>query len=98
MTRDPLTNQFPSSALAEILQSATEDPAGRYGARRVPESLKVVEMMGLLQAREWGCCGFNEFRRFLGLKRESLSIPCLFFFFVFFFLFFFFCICICILS
>jgi hypothetical protein len=31
--------------------------------------LKVVEIMGIEQARFWGVCTMNEFRQFLGLQR-----------------------------
>ena len=30
--------------------------------------LRIVEIMGMLQAREWGVCTMNEFRTWLGLK------------------------------
>jgi hypothetical protein len=31
--------------------------------------MKVVEVMGMEQARKWGVCTMNEFRQFVGLKR-----------------------------
>jgi hypothetical protein len=31
--------------------------------------LRVVEILGIMQARQWGVCTMNEFRHFLGLKR-----------------------------
>lgn len=31
--------------------------------------LRIVEMMGMVQARSWGVCTMNEFRAFLGLKQ-----------------------------
>ena len=30
--------------------------------------LRVIEIMGIRQARQWGVCTMNEFRQFLGLK------------------------------
>jgi linoleate 10R-lipoxygenase len=30
--------------------------------------LRVIEILGISQARSWGCCSLNDFRRFLGLK------------------------------
>lgn len=33
--------------------------------------MRVIEILGIEQAREWGCCSLNEFRAFLGLKKYS---------------------------
>jgi linoleate 10R-lipoxygenase len=30
--------------------------------------LRVIEILGINQARSWGCCTLNDFRRFLGLR------------------------------
>ena len=35
--------------------------------------LRLVEILGIEQARAWGVCTMNEFRKFLGLKRSFLS-------------------------
>jgi hypothetical protein len=51
------------------LLDATESPAGAYRARGTPGVLRVIEIMGILQARQWGVCTMNEFRQFLGLKQ-----------------------------
>ncbi|KAG8892206.1 hypothetical protein FRC01_014292, partial [Tulasnella sp. 417] len=59
---------FPDDGLARILQNATEQPAGAFGARRTPHALKIVEIMSIEQNREWGTCTLNAFRSFLGLK------------------------------
>ncbi|KAL0059840.1 hypothetical protein AAF712_013377 [Marasmius tenuissimus] len=60
--------RFSDDDLAKILQDATEDPACRFGARGTPESMKIVEVMGIMQARQWGLCTMNEMRKWLGLK------------------------------
>ncbi|KAI0752622.1 heme peroxidase [Daedaleopsis nitida] len=60
--------QFADDDLAGILLDATEKVAGAYRARGSPPALRIVEMMGMLQAREWGVCTMNEFRAWLGLK------------------------------
>jgi len=60
---------FSSEGIAKLLIDATEDRAGAYGARRIPEVMKVIEVMGIQQARAWGSCSMNEFRQFFGLKR-----------------------------
>ncbi|KAJ7584626.1 heme peroxidase [Mycena floridula] len=61
--------KFSDDKLAEILHNATENPAGAYGAQGTPACLRVIEMMGIMQARQWGVCTMNEFRKFLGLKQ-----------------------------
>ena len=38
-------------------------------ARGSPAVLRIVEILGMVQAREWGVGTMNEFRDFLGLKR-----------------------------
>ena len=60
--------KFSDDDLARILQQATEKPASAYRARGTPEALRLVEILGIEQAREWGLCTMNEFRAFLGLK------------------------------
>ncbi|KAK7036088.1 heme peroxidase [Favolaschia claudopus] len=61
--------KFSDDAIANILLHATESPAGAYRARGTPGVLRIVEILGILQARQWGVCTMNEFREFLGLKR-----------------------------
>jgi len=61
--------RFDDALLKKILVGAIEDPAHAFGARSVPEELKLVEMLGIENARNvWKLCTFNEFRVFLGLK------------------------------
>ncbi|KAJ6467001.1 heme peroxidase [Mycena sanguinolenta] len=60
--------RFKDSDLAEILYNATSWRAGAYKARGIPEVLRVIEVLGIEQARRWGACSMNDFRRFLGLK------------------------------
>ena len=33
--------------------------------------MRVIEIMGIEQARKWGVCTMNEFREFVGLKKFS---------------------------
>ncbi|KAI0713138.1 heme peroxidase [Cerioporus squamosus] len=61
--------RFKDDDLAKILHDATEKVAGAYRARGSPAALRIVEMLGMTQARQWGVCTMNEFRSFLGLKR-----------------------------
>ncbi|KAJ6607611.1 heme peroxidase [Mycena sp. CBHHK59/15] len=61
--------KFSDDDIAKVLHDATESPAGAYGARNTPSVLRVIEIMGIMQARQWGVCTMNEFRAFLGLKQ-----------------------------
>ncbi|KAJ7621147.1 heme peroxidase [Roridomyces roridus] len=60
--------RFKDADLANILHNATSWRAGAYKARGIPEALRVIEVLGINQARKWGACSMNDFRRFLGLK------------------------------
>jgi len=68
LQRDPITNRFNDADLANIIHDATENLSGAFSARNTPEVMKVVEVMGIMQARKWGVCTLNEFRKFIGLK------------------------------
>ncbi|KAJ8508992.1 hypothetical protein ONZ45_g8792 [Pleurotus djamor] len=61
--------RFSDDDLARILHDTTEEAAGAFGGRGTPSVLRIVEMMGMMQARRWGVCTMNEFRHFLGLRR-----------------------------
>ncbi|KAJ7083708.1 heme peroxidase [Mycena belliarum] len=60
--------RFKDSDLANILHNATSWRAGAFKGRGIPEVLRVIEVLGIEQARRWGACSMNDFRRFLGLK------------------------------
>ncbi|PGH07589.1 hypothetical protein AJ80_07978 [Polytolypa hystricis UAMH7299] len=60
--------RFKDEDLTRILTDAIEQVAGSFGPRNVPKSMRAVEILGILQARKWGCCSLNEFRKFFGLK------------------------------
>lgn len=66
--RDPKTKKYKDDLLANALLSATSVPAHAFQARGVPGVMRVIEILGIQQARSWGTCSLNEFRRFLGLK------------------------------
>ncbi|CCX12338.1 heme peroxidase [Pyronema domesticum] len=59
---------FRDEDLVQILKESIEDPAGRFGANHVPDILKPVEILGIIQARKWQCASLNEFRKFFKLK------------------------------
>lgn len=61
--------KFRDDQLAELIKTCIEEPAHAFGAHGTPASLKVVDLMGQLQAREmFNVCTLNEFRRYLNLK------------------------------
>ncbi|KAF9047120.1 heme peroxidase [Hymenopellis radicata] len=62
---------FDDEKLANILHDATDDPAAAFGARGTPVAMRLHEVMGIEQNRQWGTCSMNEFRKFLGLKTYS---------------------------
>jgi len=57
--------------LVKILTESIEDIAGSFGANRVPEVLRAVEILGIMQARSWNLATLNEFRDFLGLTKHE---------------------------
>lgn len=59
---------FDDGALVNIICDAIEDCAGAFGARNVPQAMRPVEILGILQGRQWNCAGLNEFRKHFGLK------------------------------
>jgi hypothetical protein len=63
--------KFKDGDLAKILMDATAHHAGAFKARGTPHIMRTVEIMTITMARRWGVCTLNEFRKSLGLKRES---------------------------
>ncbi|KAI0998907.1 Psi-producing oxygenase A [Podosphaera aphanis] len=60
--------RFSDYDLGELIKNAIEEPAHAFGAHGTPASLKVVDIMGQLQARNvFNVCTLNEFRRYLNL-------------------------------
>jgi hypothetical protein len=53
--------RFDDVQLAELIKDCIEEPAHAFGAHGTPASLKVVDIMGQLQAREiFNVCTLNE--------------------------------------
>ncbi|CZT12902.1 related to Psi-producing oxygenase A [Rhynchosporium agropyri] len=60
---------FSDHDIAELLKDCIEEPAHAFGAHGTPASLKIVDIMGQLQARDvFNVCTMNEFRKYLNLK------------------------------
>ncbi|KAF2460437.1 heme peroxidase [Lineolata rhizophorae] len=49
--------------LVSILTESIEDCANSFGAQRVPEVMRVIEILGMEQARTWHVATLNEFRK-----------------------------------
>jgi linoleate 10R-lipoxygenase len=50
------SGRFSDADLARLLQDATEARASAYKARGTPEALRVIELLGIEEARRWGTC------------------------------------------
>ncbi|KAK3374288.1 linoleate diol synthase precursor [Lasiosphaeria ovina] len=61
---------FDDDALVKVLQESVDDVAGSFGANRVPDCLKTIEVLGIMQARYWNVATLNEFRSFMGLTKH----------------------------
>ncbi|KAI1403187.1 linoleate diol synthase precursor [Hypoxylon fuscum] len=57
--------------LVDILTGSIEDVAGAFGANQVPSALRVIEILGITQARKWHVATLNEFRQHFGLKKHD---------------------------
>lgn len=64
--------RFSDADLARTLQNATSQIASAFKARGTPPVLRVIEILGIMSSRKWGVCSLNEFRKFIGLKREHI--------------------------
>ena len=53
--------------LASIFAASVEDVAGAFGANQVPEVLRDIEILGIMQARSWKLASLNEFRKYFNL-------------------------------
>ena len=62
---------YSDDAMVKILTESIEDVAGSFGANRVPEILRGVEILGIKQARSWNLATLNEFRDFFGLAKHE---------------------------
>lgn len=60
--------KFSDDDLVDCMSSSVEDCAGSFGARNVPASMRAIEILGIIQGRQWNVAGLNEFRKHFGLK------------------------------
>ncbi|KIW60956.1 hypothetical protein PV05_01130 [Exophiala xenobiotica] len=59
---------FRDEDLISILSDASEDVACAFGPRNVPVVMKLIETLGIKQARAWNVATLNEFRKFFKLE------------------------------
>ncbi|KAI0172456.1 linoleate diol synthase precursor [Hypoxylon sp. FL1284] len=57
--------------LVEMLTASIEDVAGAFGANQVPNAMRVIEILGMTQARKWHVATLNEFRQHFGLMKHD---------------------------
>lgn len=59
---------FEDDDLAAIFTASVQDVAGSFGAFHVPEVLRDVNILGIIQARSWKLATLNEFRKYFNLE------------------------------
>lgn len=70
LSRDEDGN-FSDNDLVKILADSIDDVAGAFGANKVPQILRSIEILGINQARSWNLATLNEFRTFFGLTKHE---------------------------
>ena len=65
------SGKFNDDDLVDCMVSAMEDPISQFGALNQPKSFRTIEILGILQARQWQLATLNEFREFFGLSRHK---------------------------
>ncbi len=58
---------FNDEEMVQIMTDSTKDVAGAFGPKNVPLVMRLIEVMGIEQARKWRVCTLNEFRKFFKL-------------------------------
>ncbi|KAF2090084.1 hypothetical protein K490DRAFT_71754 [Saccharata proteae CBS 121410] len=71
LKRDSKTGNLDEDAMAKILTESVEDCANSFGAQRVPAVMRVIEILGIEQARTWNVATLNELRKYFQLKPYS---------------------------
>jgi hypothetical protein len=74
MPRDPHERRFANLTRTKSGSYEDEDlafifAAGTFGANQVPEILRDVEILGIMQARSWKFASLNEFRKLFSSPR-----------------------------
>ena len=69
--RNPITGLFDDQQMVNQLRKCMDEPISNFGPRNVPRCLRSVEIMGILQARQWQIGTLNDFRDFFGMSRHD---------------------------
>ncbi|KAK4695301.1 hypothetical protein P7C71_g2427, partial [Lecanoromycetidae sp. Uapishka_2] len=69
--RNEITGLFDDQQMANQLRACMDEPISNFGPRNVPRCLRSVEIMGILQARQWQIGTLNDFRDFFGMSRHD---------------------------
>ncbi|KAJ9604588.1 hypothetical protein H2200_010701 [Cladophialophora chaetospira] len=69
--RNSFTGLFDDQQMINALTSAMDDPISNFGPRNIPQCLKPVEIMGIMQARKWEVGTLNDFRDFFNMPRHE---------------------------
>lgn len=59
--------KYSDDKLSAIWTASVQDVAGSFGAHHVPEVLRNVEILGMIQSRSWNLASLNEFREYFKL-------------------------------
>jgi len=60
--------KFQDADLGRIFVNGSDWVAGAFGPGNIPKALRIIEILGMSEARRWGVCSLNEFRKFIGCK------------------------------
>ena len=69
--RNSITGLFEDQEMVNQLRKCMDEPISNFGPRNVPRCLRNVEIMGILQARQWQIGTLNDFRDFFGMSRHD---------------------------
>ena len=69
--RNQITGLFDDQQMVNQLRKCMDEPISNFGPRNVPRCLRSVEIMGILQARQWQIGTLNDFRDFFGMSRHD---------------------------
>ena len=67
LERQKDSDTFNDDTLVQILAESINDCANSFGAHSVPESMRPIEVLGIIQARTWNVASLNEFRKYFNL-------------------------------
>lgn len=69
--RHEVTRLFDDQKMINALTAAMDEPISNFGPRNIPKCLRPVEIMGIMQSRQWSTGTLNDFREFFGMHRHT---------------------------